>query len=81
MVVRSPRGGALPLHNLETRVVRVQPEQGSAQDLAAALRLGQPPLVARVRGEAVHLDVRTLSESQIPEVVAALTAALGGEGK
>jgi L-seryl-tRNA(Ser) seleniumtransferase len=74
-------GGALPLHNLETRVVRVQPEQGSAQDLAAALRLGQPPLVARVREEAVHLDVRTLSESQIPEVVAALTAALGGEGK
>lgn len=73
-------GGALPLQQLETRVVQVRPRNRSAQDLAQALRLGRPPVVARVRDEAVLLDVRTLQREEIPLVAAALAEALGGEG-
>jgi len=72
-------GGALPLHRLETKVVRVQPEKISAQALAQALRQGKIPLVARVHEEAVILDMRTLRDEEIPLVAKALEAALGGE--
>lgn len=72
-------GGALPLHRLETRAVRVQPEKISAQALAQILRQGKIPLVARVHEEAVILDVRTLRGEEISLAAQALAAALGGE--
>lgn len=71
-------GGALPLHQLETRVVQVRPRDRTAQDLAGALRQGRPPAVARVRDEAVLLDVRTLREEEIPFLAAALAEVMGG---
>ena len=71
-------GGALPLHQLETRVVQVRPRDRTAQDLAGALRQGRPPAVARVRDEAVLLDVRTLREEEIPFLAAALGEVMGG---
>jgi len=72
-------GGALPLHRLETRAVRVQPERISAQALAQILRQGKIPLVARVHEEAVILDMRTLRGEEISLAAQALAAALGGE--
>lgn len=71
-------GGALPLHRLETRVVKIQADSLSAQELAAALRRGSDPLVARVRDDAVLLDMRTLRPEQIPQAAGALSAILGG---
>lgn len=71
-------GGALPLHRLESWVVKVCPDKLSAQALATSLRRGDLPVVARVKDEAVILDARTLTKAQIPALVAALTAALGG---
>jgi len=71
-------GGALPLHRLPTRVVRIEPREISAQDLAMALRLGSQPLMARIRDEAVLLDVRTLTEQQVKEAAAAIVQVLGG---
>lgn len=74
-------GGALPLHHLETWVVRVQPGHMSAQVLTDALRRGRQPLVARIRDEAVVLDVRTLAGQEVPAAAAAVAAALGGGAK
>lgn len=71
-------GGALPLHKLETRVVQVRSQRHSAQELAGLLRSGEPPVVARVKDEALLLDVRTLTAGQIPLLVSALAQALGG---
>jgi|SRR5690554_120421 len=71
-------GGALPLHQLETWAVSVRSEAMPAQELAATLRRGTQPLVARIKDEAVLLDVRTLTPEQLPVAVAAVAQALGG---
>jgi L-seryl-tRNA(Ser) seleniumtransferase len=71
-------GGSLPLADLPTRVVRVRALAGgpSAEALAAALRGGEPPVVARLQDEALVLDPRTLLPGEAEEVVAALAAVL-----
>lgn len=53
-------GGTLPGVALPGWALRVSPGDGSASRLAAALREGDPPIVARVAEEAVWLDVRCL---------------------
>lgn len=72
-------GGALPLHQLETRAVRVQPEGLPAQAAARALRLGSPPLVVRIHEDALLIDVRTLRGEEIALAAKALAQVLGGE--
>lgn len=75
-------GGALPLHRLETRVVRVRPARHKTAELVASLRLGNPPLVARMQDDELLLDVRTLADDQIEAAAAAVAHALevmGGE--
>ncbi len=71
-------GGSLPVVDLPTRVVRlrVAGEAQSAQGLAAALRTGEPPVLARVQDAALVLDPRTLLDGEDGEVVAAVAAAL-----
>jgi L-seryl-tRNA(Ser) seleniumtransferase len=54
--------GSLPACEMESRAVRLVPDGGSAEALAAALRTGEPPVVARIHRGAVLLDVRTLSD-------------------
>ena len=51
-------------------------ELAVADALHARLRLGDPPVVARVREGAVLLDPRTISEVEVDFVVKALAAAL-----
>ena len=66
--------GALPDCPLPTSVVALRPAVCGAQALAAALRRGDPPVVARIRMDAVLLDPRTLfpeDEQALPELVAA----------
>jgi L-seryl-tRNA(Ser) seleniumtransferase len=72
-------GGALPLTELPTRVVRLRAAGLPAQALAARLRAAEPPVVARVQDDALILDPRTLLAGEAEEVVAALAAALAAE--
>ncbi|MGE3180605.1 MAG: L-seryl-tRNA(Sec) selenium transferase [Phycisphaerae bacterium] len=65
-------GGALPALSLPTRTVVVQPENITAQDVAAALRDRDVPIVCRVRRDALLFDCRTLVESDIDEIAMAL---------
>jgi L-seryl-tRNA(Ser) seleniumtransferase len=72
-------GGSLAGHTLPTAVVRCRARDLTAKDLADRLRLGDPPVFARVHDDAVVLDVRTLLPGE-EETVAAAIAALGSGG-
>jgi L-seryl-tRNA(Ser) seleniumtransferase len=62
-------GGALPLLELDGPVIALIPRTGSVERLSARLRTGDPPIVARLRGDAVLLDPRTISEVEVDFVV------------
>jgi L-seryl-tRNA(Ser) seleniumtransferase len=66
-------GGALP--DLEipgfAACFAPAPADGSAQEIARKLRLGDPPLVVRVRNEALLIDPRTLDEADVEGVLQA----------
>jgi L-seryl-tRNA(Ser) seleniumtransferase len=71
-------GGAFPDAVLPTSLVALDPGAEGAEGLAARLRAGTPPLVARVAEGRVVLDPRTLPGTAEPVVIAALAAAAGG---
>jgi len=73
-------GGALPDLELEGAVVRLHPS-GAPQELAAALRRGDPPLIARVHKGALLLDPRTLDASEIDAALAAFAAYVDASGR
>ena len=62
-------GGALPLAELSSFACAVE------EDLAGPLRLGNPPVIGVVRDGRLLLDCRTLTEAEVEEVAAAVTAA------
>lgn len=72
-------GGSLPLLELDGPVIAVSPREGGGEALHARLRLGDPPVVARVKEGAVLLDPRTISDVEVDFVVKALATALQGE--
>ncbi len=72
-------GGALPGEAVESRVVTLAAADG-ADTLAARLRAGDPPVVARVAHGRVVLDLLTVSEDELPALSAAVRAAGGDAG-
>lgn len=72
-------GGALPLADIPTTIVTLSPREMSANDLEAALRLGNPTIIARIRDARVVLDPRTLSDHESDLVVARLAEIAAGE--
>ncbi len=56
--------GSLPARELPSWGVRLVPELGSAGDLAADLRRGEPPILARVHEDSVLFDLRTLGKNE-----------------
>jgi L-seryl-tRNA(Ser) seleniumtransferase len=67
-------GGALPGDEIPTWVVALEPVAASAEDLAARLRGCTPPVLGRIHRGRVLLDMRTVHEDQVAELVAALAA-------
>jgi L-seryl-tRNA(Ser) seleniumtransferase len=61
-------GGSLPLAELPSYACAVE------ESLAAALRAAEPPVVGIVRDGRLLLDCRTLMDSEVDEVAAAVTA-------
>ncbi|MEM1448380.1 MAG: L-seryl-tRNA(Sec) selenium transferase [Planctomycetota bacterium] len=55
-----PGSGSAPTVFLPTTAVRVVREGTSADDLASALRAGDPPVFVRIHDDAVHVDPRAL---------------------
>jgi L-seryl-tRNA(Ser) seleniumtransferase len=61
-------GGALPLAELPSYACALE------ESLAAPLRLGDPPVVGIVRDGRLLLDCRTLTDDEVDEVAAAVSA-------
>ena len=67
-------GGAAPSAVLPTRLLAITGESLSTDELAARLRRSDPPIVARVEGDRVVLDLRTVFPEQDRFITAALNA-------
>ena len=65
-------GGSFPAARLKTSIVALQPGAPGAESLALRLRLGSPPVVARVQDGRLLLDPRTIAGSQMELVVQAI---------
>jgi L-seryl-tRNA(Ser) seleniumtransferase len=75
-----PGSGSAPDVFLPTAVVRVRTAGRSAEELAAALRHGEPPVFARIHEDALRLDPRTLLEGDRERLIAAFRALAGACG-
>ena len=73
-------GGSLPLAEIPTVVVALEPAAASVTALERALRLGDPAVVARINEGRLLLDPRTLADDEIGLVAAALERACAGLG-
>ena len=62
-------GGALPLAELASYACAIE------EELAAPLRLGEPPVVGVVRDGRLLLDCRTVSEAEVDAVAARRSSA------
>ena len=70
-------GGTLPGEALPTRVVAIPPGDTGVEAMAAALRTGSPPIVARIERDALIVDPRTVLPEQDRTVAAALARLRG----
>ena len=64
-------GGALPLVPLPGKWVQVRSAALSAEQLAAALRRHDPPVIGMLSHDWLTLDVRTVREAELREIVTA----------
>jgi L-seryl-tRNA(Ser) seleniumtransferase len=69
-------GGALPLQELPTRLVVLEPGVASIGTVEARLRRGRPPALVRIKEGCILLDPRTLLPGEEADLVRALAAAL-----
>ncbi len=65
-------GGTSPEKLFPSRALMLTHAALSADDLAARLRSGRPPVVARVEGDRVLLDLRSIQPEEDPIVAAAI---------
>ena len=71
-------GGSLPEEGLDSWACALPAPGGEAQALAARLRRGTPPIVARIEHGRVLLDPRTVDQRDDAAVAAAVQTALAG---
>ncbi len=69
-------GGSLPEVNFPTSVVSIRPEKISVNQLEERLRAGKPAVVARIKGDSLIIDPRTVSDRETPLLIKGLKAAL-----
>ena len=65
-------GGAMPVEEIRSRLLRVSPNRLSAPSVAKSLRSYNPPIIARLEKDQVLLDVRTIQERELRPVAQAL---------
>ncbi len=67
-------GGAWPTVDLPTWVCAIRLKGGSTTELERFLRLGPVAILARIHKDWVHIDVRTLLEGDLEEIVRRLSS-------
>ena len=70
-------GGALPTVELPTKAVHVSAAGMSAGQLAGRLRAARPPVIARLSGDRLALDPRTILPRETKDLLGAFRAVLG----
>ncbi len=67
-------GGAMPLMELHTRLLRLTPVRMTAQEINETLKASDPPVIVRIEQDSVLLDVRTIQDSELKTVAAAINS-------
>jgi L-seryl-tRNA(Ser) seleniumtransferase len=67
-------GGALPMAEIPTTLITVQHSSYSPQELDAILRNAALPVIGRIARDTYMLDMRTVLDNDIPDLVTALLA-------
>lgn len=67
--------GSLPLEEIPSIAITVVPAGLSAGDLATRLRRCEPAILGYVRDDRLHLDMRTVTDDEVPVLVGALQSA------
>ena len=70
-------GGAMPMHALPSRSVALRSSAIGTEDLARSLRVGTTPVLGRIERDRVLLDLRTVTDAELPDLAAAVRVALG----
>jgi L-seryl-tRNA(Ser) seleniumtransferase len=65
-------GGTLPAQEIQSAAIALQPQHGSADELAERLRLSTPPIIGRIRDDALLLDLRTVQEDEEAKLISRL---------
>ena len=73
-------GGSYPGADLETWVLRIKIPGRSERELEAACRAGDPPVIGRVRDDAVVLDPRTVLSGEEDIFIERVAEVLKGDG-
>lgn len=67
-------GGALPLMELHTRLLRLTPFKMTAHSIIETLKHFDPPIIVRVEQDKVLLDVRTIQDKELKIVATAINS-------
>lgn len=66
----------MPQRELETVVIRWRPARASVDEMAAALREADVPVIAHVRDDAIWFDLRTIQKDDLEPLVASVSVAV-----
>ena len=69
-------GGSLPETDFPTFAVSIKPGTMTVNALEKRLRLGEPPVIARIKGNTLLIDARTISDSEVKLLTTCIIAAL-----
>lgn len=68
-------GGSLPETDFPTFVVSIRPQNISVNGLEKKLRLGSPPVIARIKEDVLLIDARTVHDKEVKTLVNCLISA------
>ncbi len=69
-------GGSLPEAGFQTFAVSIKPASFAVNELEARLRRCSPPVIARIKGNALLLDARTIRDHEVRAIVRAVGSCL-----
>lgn len=69
-------GGSLPLEEMPTMLLALEPENMTANDFEARLRLQDPPVVGRIVEDKLCLDLRTVQSNELKDLERSIRLAL-----
>lgn len=70
-------GGAMPEHALPSWAVAFKPEKMSIGALETGLRALPIPIIGRIEDDSLLLDMRTISDNEVPDLATSLMSFLG----